>query len=201
MGEAEQHAVNHLLHELRAGNRDAFSKLLPLVYGELHQIAGRHRKQWDGEDTLNTTALVHEAYLRLADHSSPHWQSYPHFLAVASTAIRQILLDYAKRKRAAKRGGGYHQVSLSEIETALSTPGTFSDGRSDAVIALDDSLRRLEQLDRRQSQIVECRFFGNMSIQDTATALGIAPATVGRGWVMAKAWLYRDLKKTLEGKP
>jgi RNA polymerase sigma factor (TIGR02999 family) len=198
MGDSEQGEVNYLLQEMRAGDREAFSRLLPLVYDELHQIAGRHRQQWEGEDTLNTTALVHEAYLRLADHASPQWQSYPHFLAVASTAIRQILLDYAKRKRAAKRGGGHQRVSLSEIETALASPGTFSDARSDALIALDDSLRRLEQRNQRQSQIVECRFFGNMSIQDTATALGIAPATVGRGWVMAKAWLYRDLKKTLE---
>jgi RNA polymerase sigma factor (TIGR02999 family) len=199
MGDAEQHAVNDLLCQLRGGKREAFSELLPLVYGELHRIAGRHRQHWEGEDTLNTTALVHEAYLRLADQSDPQWQSYPHFLAVASTAIRQILLDYAKRKRAAKRGGGYQQVSLSEIETALSSPGTFSDARSEALIALDNSLRRLEQCNPRQSQVVECRFFGNMSIQDTATALGIAPATVGRAWVMAKAWLYKDLKRTLEG--
>lgn len=198
MGEAEQYAVNDLLHEMRGGNREAFSKLLPLVYGELHHIAARHRQQWEGEDTLNTTALVHEAYLRLADQTSPQWQSYPHFLAVSSTAIRQVLLDYAKRKHAAKRGGGYRRVSLSDIQAALSLPGSFDDARSEALIALDESLRRLEQHNRRQSQIVECRFFGNMSIQDTATALGIAPATVGRGWVMAKAWLYRDLKRALE---
>ena len=198
MGEAEQYAVNDLLHEMRGGNREAFSKLLPLVYGELHHIAARHRQQWEGEDTLNTTTLVHEAYLRLADQTSPQWQSYPHFLAVSSTAIRQVLLDYAKRKHAAKRGGGYRRVSLSDIQAALSLPGSFDDARSEALIALDESLRRLEQHNRRQSQIVECRFFGNMSIQDTATALGIAPATVGRGWVMAKAWLYRDLKRALE---
>lgn len=198
MGDAEQHVVNRLLHELKAGNREAFSELLPLVYGELHQIAGRQRQQWDGEDTLNTTALVHEAYLRLVDQTAPQWHSYPHFLAVASTAIRQILLDYAKRKRAAKRGGDFERVPLFDIEAALYGSGTVDDARSAALIALDDSLRRLEQRDRRQSRIVECRFFGGMTIQDTATALGIAPATVGRGWLMARAWLYRDLKKTLE---
>jgi len=198
MGDAEQYAVNDLLHEMRGGNREAFSKLLPLVYGELHNIASRHRQQWEGEDTLNTTALVHEAYLRLADQTSPQWQSYPHFLAVSSTAIRQILLDYAKRKHAAKRGGGYRRVSLSDIQAALSLPGSVDDARSEALIALDESLRRLERHNPRQSQIVECRFFGNMSIQDTATALGIAPATVGRAWVMAKAWLYRDLRRALE---
>jgi RNA polymerase sigma factor (TIGR02999 family) len=201
MGDAEQYAVNDLLHELRGGNREAFSKLLPLVYGELHQIAARHRQQWQGEDTLNTTALVHEAYLRLADQTSPQWQSYPHFLAVSSTAIRQILLDYAKRKHAAKRGGGFHRVSLSDIQAAISLPESLEDWRSDALIALDQSLRRLEEVNPRQSQIVECRFFGKMSIQDTAIALDIAPATVGRAWVMAKAWLYRDLKRALEVAP
>jgi len=197
MSEGEQHVVNRLLQELRAGNREAFAELLPLVYGELHQIAGRQRQQWQGEDTLNTTALVHEAYFRLVDKSAPQWQSYPHFLAVASTAIRQILLDYAKRKHSIKRGGHLQRVPLDEIDPELNIPGKVDDARSAALIALDDSLRRLEQNDPRQSRIVECRFFGGMTIQDTATALGIAPATVMRGWVSAKAWLYRDLQETL----
>jgi len=198
MGDAQQQqTVTQLLHELRAGNRQALSELLPLVYGELHQIAGRHRQYWQGEETLDTTALVHEAYLRLVDQSAPQWQSYPHFRAVASTAMRQILLDYAKRKHAAKRGGGHRRVPLHEIEAALKESGDLSEARSEALIALDDSLRRLEQRDARQSRIVECRFFGGMTIQDTAEALGVAPATVTRGWLMAKAWLYRDLKETL----
>jgi RNA polymerase sigma factor (TIGR02999 family) len=197
MGEPAQHTVTRLLHELKAGNRQAFAELLPLVYGELHQIAGRHRQRWDGEETLNTTALVHEAYLRLVDQSAPQWQSYPHFLAVASTAMRQILLDYAKRKHATKRGGGHQRVPLHEIEAALKGSGDLSEARSEALLALDDALRRLEQRDRRQSRIVECRFFGGMTIGDTAEALGVAPATVTRGWLMAKAWLYRDLKETL----
>lgn len=198
MDDSRQHVVDRLLHELKTGNREAFAELLPLVYDELHNIASRHRQQWDGEETLNTTALIHEAYLRLADQSSPEWQSYPHFLAVASTAMRQILLDYAKRKRATKRGGHSQHVSLHEIEASLEDPTTGGDARSAALIALDKSLRRLEELDRRQSRVVECRFFGRMTIEDTATALGIAPATVGRDWMTAKAWLYRDLKKSLE---
>lgn len=201
MCEAQQHVVNRLLQELKAGNRESFSELLPLVYAELHQIAGRQRQQWEGDDTLNTTALVHEVYLRLVDRTAPNWESYPHFLAVASTAIRQILLDYAKRKNAAKRGGGFEHIPLFDIEASLDGSGSVDDARSAALIALDDSLRRLEQRDQRQSRIVECRFFGGMTIQDTATALGIAPATVGRGWQMARAWLYRDLKKTLEESP
>lgn len=199
MGSAAQQTVTRLLHELRAGNREAFSELVPLVYGELHQIAGRHRERWDGEETLDTTALVHEAYLRLVDQSAPQWQSHPHFLAVASTAMRQILFDYAKRKHTAKRGGGQQHVSLHKIEDALkgAGDGDLSEARSEALIALNDSLRRLEQHDARLSRIVECRFFGGMTIQDTAEALGVAPATVTRGWALAKAWLYRDLKATL----
>jgi RNA polymerase sigma factor (TIGR02999 family) len=198
MGGAAQQTVTRLLHELRGGNRQAFSELLPLVYGELHQIAGRQRDQWKGEDTLDTTALVHEAYLRLVDQSAPQWQSHPHFLAVASTAMRQILLDYAKLKHAAKRGGGQQHVPLHQIEAALKGTGDLAEARSEALIALDHSLHRLEQHDPRLSRIVECRFFGAMTIQATAEALGIAPATVVRGWAMAKAWLYRDLKQTVE---
>jgi len=197
MGEPAQQTVSRLLHELRAGNRQALAELLPLVYDELLQIAGRHRQRWEGEDTLNTTALVHEAYLRLADQSAPQWQSYPHFLAVASTAMRQILLDYAKRKQAAKRGGAQRHVSLHEIAAGLQGSGDLAGAGSEALLALDESLRRLEQRDPRQSRIVECRFFGGMTIRDTADALGVSPATVTRGWLMARAWLYRDLKATL----
>jgi RNA polymerase sigma factor (TIGR02999 family) len=197
MDPTKQHVVDRLLQELKAGNREAFSELLPLVYGELHNIAARHRQHWDGDETLNTTALIHEAYIRLADQSAPAWQSYPHFLAVASTAMRQILLDYSKRKRAAKRGGDLPHVPLHEIESALEDHGN-SDARSAALIALDQSLRRLEERNPRQGRIVECRFFGRMTVEDTATALGIAPATVGRDWAIAKAWLYRDLRKTME---
>jgi RNA polymerase sigma factor (TIGR02999 family) len=200
MDTPRQDVVDRLLHELKAGNREAFSELLPLVYSELHDVASRQRQNWNGDETLNTTALIHEAYMRLADQSAPMWQSYPHFLAVASTAMRQVLLDYAKRKRAAKRGGDHQHVPLHEIESALEDPGN-SDARSVALIALDRSLRRLEELDSRQSRIVECRFFGRMTIEDTATALGIAPATVGRDWALAKSWLYRDLKKTMGEDP
>ena len=197
MDETGQQGVERLLQELKAGNREAFSELLPLVYDELHNIAARHRRAWDGEETLNTTALIHEAYLKLADQSSPEWQSYPHFLAVASTAMRQILLDYAKRKRAAKRGGNLQHVSLHEIEASLEDPSVGDDARAAALIALDKSLKRLEELDYRQSRVVECRFFGRMTMEETAIALGIAPATVGRDWMTAKAWLYRDLKRSL----
>jgi RNA polymerase sigma factor (TIGR02999 family) len=199
MDDLDPQTVTRLLHELSAGNHHAFADVLPLVYEELHQLAAGQRRRWTGDETLNTTSLVHEAYLRLVDQTAPQWSTRPHFLAVAATAMRQILLDYAKRKHAAKRGGASRRIPLHEVEAVLKGGGDPSEARSEALLALDDSLRRLEKHDRRQSRIVECRFFGGMTIQDTAEALGISPATVSRGWAVAQAWLYRDLNQTLEG--
>jgi DNA-directed RNA polymerase specialized sigma24 family protein len=158
-------SVSHLLQELRAGNKSAFNDLLPQVYDELHRLASKQRNRWDGDETLNTTALVHEAYFRLADQSAPN-----------------------------KRGGRSPHVPLHEIEAALLEPGPSADVRDDILVALDDALHRLEQVNHRQMRIVECRFFGGMSVDDTAEALNVSPATVKRGWSMAQAWLYRDLK-------
>jgi RNA polymerase sigma factor (TIGR02999 family) len=193
-----QDTVTRLLAGLRQGNRSAFDELLPLVYEDLHRAAELQRRRWEGDETLNTTALVHEAYLRLVDQSEPQWQSRAHFLAVASTAMRQILINYAKRKRAAKRGGAAGPIPLHEIEAALKEAENPSEARDEALIALDDSLRRLEAVDTRQCRIVECRFFGGMTIQDTAEALGVSPITVKRSWATAQAWLYRDIKQALQ---
>ncbi len=201
MSSPQQKTVTGLLRRLRAGEHQAFDALFTLIYEELHEVAGRQRRRWKETETLNTTALVNEAYLRLANQSAPQWQNRAHFLAVASTAMRQILLDYAKRKRTTKRGGKHPHLSLHEIEAALKGNGDPSDAGSEALIALDDALRRLEEHDARQSRIVECRFFGGMTIRETAEALGIAPATVKRGWAMAQAWLYRELRKSLEERP
>jgi RNA polymerase sigma factor (TIGR02999 family) len=187
-------SVTHLLQELRAGNQSAFDDLLPQVYDELHQLASKQRNRWDGDETLNTTALVHEAYFRLADQSAPNWQNRAHFLSVAAAAMRQILIDYSKRKHAAKRGGRSPHVPLHEIEAALLDAGPSPEVRDDILVALDDALHRLDEINHRQMRIVECRFFGGMSVDDTAEALNISPATVKRGWSMAQAWLYRDLK-------
>ncbi len=191
-------SIGDMLQQLGGGNAAAFDELLPLVYDELHRLAKRQRGRWDGDDTLNTTALVHEAYFRLASQSAPGWQNRAHFLSVASTAMRQILIDYAKRKRAAKRGGTQPHVPIHEIEATLLDAEPSTNMREDVLIALDDSLHRLGQTSQRQMRIIECRFFGGMSIEDTAEALGISPATVKRGWGMAQAWLYRDLKQTVE---
>lgn len=196
-----QKTVTRLLEELRAGDRRALNDLLPLVYDQLYKAARRQRRRWQGDETLNTTALVHEAYLRLVDQSAPQWQGHSHFLAVASIAMRQILLDYAKRKSAVKRGGGDDPLPFHEIEASLAGGGNPSEAGAEALVALNDALQRLQSIDERQSRIVECRFFGGMTIEDTAEALGISPATVKRSWAMAQAWLYRDLKETLGGSP
>jgi len=193
--------VARLLRELSRGSREAFDELLPLVYAELHELAHRQRGRWHGDETLGSTALVHEAYLRLVDQTTPHWQNRPHFLAVASRAMRQILLDYAKRKHAAKRAGGRPHLSLQEVEAALGGAAPASDADSEALIALEGALQRLERHDARQSRIVECRFFGGMTIEDTALALRVSPATVKRSWAMAQAWLYRDLRRELSAAP
>lgn len=201
MSDSQQDSVTRLLEALRAGHTEAFHELFPLVYGELHHLADTQRRRWEGDDTLNTTALVHEAYLRLVDQTAPHWINRPHFMAVAATAMRQILLDYAKRNRAAKRDGGRHCIPLHEIEEALTGNGDAPDARAEALIALESVLVKLEQHNPRQSRIVECRFFGGMTIEDTAEALGLSPATVKRGWSTAQAWLYRELRESFADVP
>ena len=190
--------VTQLLLELRAGDQDALNQLLPLVYDQLHELARLQRRRWSGDDTLNTTALVHEAYLRMAGDSEPGWENRAHFLAVASRAMRHILVDYAKRQHRAKRGGDRARVPLDAIEAALQAAADPSDAGSEALVALDEALRRLEQHDARQSRIVECRFFGGMAIHETAEALGVSTATVKRGWGMAQAWLHREVARVLE---
>ena len=196
-----QQTVSDLLDELRAGHGQAFDDLLPLVYDELHRLASRQRRRWHGDETLDTTALLHEAYLKLAGQSAPEWRSRAHFLAVAATAMRQVLLDYAKRKRSAKRGGRFRHEPLHEIEAALKVEANSVEAQTEVLAALDESLRRLDAYDPRQSRIVECRFFGGMTVEETAEALGLSPATVKRGWTMAQAWLYRDLSRSTGGSP
>ena len=198
MSDSHRQAVDRVLEALRAGTAGAFDELFPLVYDELYEIAARQRRRWEGDETLNTTAVVNEAYLKLVDQSAPDWRSRAHFLAVASTAMRQILIDYAKHQRAAKRGGGQPHLALHDIESALQWEKDAPGASDEVLVALDESLVRLRQREPKQARIVECRFFGGMSIEDTAEALGVSAATVKRGWAMAQAWLYRDLKRTAE---
>ncbi len=189
--------VTRLLGEVRAGRPSAFDELLPILYGELKERAQGQRRRWQGDETLNTTALIHEAYLKLAAADDPDWESRAHFLAVASRAMRQVLIDYARIKRAEKRGGDQIPVTLDELRLA---PGPdLSADRAEALLALEEALERLSERDERQSRIVECRFFGGMTIRDTAAALSLSPATVKRAWTMAQAWLYRDMQRALSG--
>ena len=201
MDEPRLSTVTDLLKRARAGDRDAFDHLFPLVYAELRSLAAAQRRRWRGDETLDTTALVHETYLRLVDQSSSGWKDRSHFLAVAGRAMRHILVDYARHRRAQKRGGARERLSLDELEAVLEQGSNPADARDEALLALEESLGRLERQNPRQVRIIECRFFGGMTIPDTAEALGISPSTVTRGWAAAQAWLYRDLRRTLKAAP
>ena len=193
-----QSTVSELLEELRGGNREAFDDLFPLVYEELRRVAHAQRQRLEGHGTLNTTALVHEAYLKLSAPDEPDWESRAHLLSVAARAMRQILIDDARAKSAKRRGGDRTPVTLDNWN--LQTPGLDVSGdHSDTLIALDESLGRLADVNGRHLRIVECRFFGGMTIPDTAVVLGLSHATVERGWAVARAWLYRDMRLSLEG--
>jgi RNA polymerase sigma factor (TIGR02999 family) len=164
-------------------------QMFHLVYNELHQLAARKlRGERDGH-TLSTTALVHEAWLELNKLNRIQWQNRSHFLAVAAQAMRRILIDYAVARRRQKRGGGQELVSLDDGDALA-----IAHERGDELIALDEALARLQALNERQARIVECRFFGGMSVEEAADALAISPATVKREWAIARAWLNRELQ-------
>jgi RNA polymerase sigma factor (TIGR02999 family) len=165
----------------------------PLVYEHLRRLAHRQlRREADGH-SLSTTALVHEAYLRLSDQRCPEFNSHSHFLAIAATAMRRILVDHARRRRATKRGGELHRIPL---ESALTLA---VDDRADLLVALDDALHRLGRLDARQARVVECRFFGGLTEEETALALGVGSRTVKRDWAKARAWLFQEIHADMVG--
>jgi len=188
LGPSSTSNVTRLLLQWSEGDTAAREALIPLVYGELRRIARQCLASQRPGHTLQSTALVHEAYLRLVDHSSVHWENRVHFFAVAAQLMRRILVDHARRQRAAKRGGGNLTLVLDE---AVAPPAR----RAVDLIALDDALNGLAALDSRQSQIVELRFFGGLSIEDTSQLLDISPATVKREWVTARAWLYQQVNQ------
>lgn len=193
MVEPTQATVTSLLHELQAGNRAAFGALFPLVYDELRALAHRQRHRWRGDFTLNTTALLHEAYLKLVDQKGLQARSRTHFLGVAAKAMRHILCNYARDRLRKKRGGELRRLSLSDIQ-ALPASLVLSAEQAEILVALDEALDRLDSEHKGLSDIVECRFFGAMSIEETAAALGVSPATVKRRWTLARAWLYRAMQ-------
>ncbi len=180
--------VSQLLQRWSAGDSAAFDQLLPLVYGELRRMARRYMGQQGANHTLQTTALIHEAYLRLVGQEEMRWENRAHFFGVAAQAMRHILVDYARARQTAKRGGEARAVSLEEA-------AVVSDERAAELVALDEALAELAQLAPRQCQVVELRYFGGLSVTETAEVLKVSPDTVTRDWNQAKAWLYRELAK------
>ena len=184
--EPPQPQITELLQKWQGGDAAALDELIPLVYNELHVIAGRHLSHERRDGTLQTTALVNEAYIKLVDQRRVDWQNRAHFFAIAARLMRRILLDDARRRQRNKRGAGVIAVSIDETPVAApSNPVDVTD-----VLALDRALQELETIDPDQSRIVELRFFGGLTVEETATVLDISPATVKREWAMAKAWLY-----------
>jgi len=178
--------VTQLLVRWRAGDREALEALMPLVYDELRRLAHHYLRRERSDHTLQSTALVHEAYLRLAGQNPPQWQNRAHFFGIAAHIMRQILVEHARSRGAAKRGANAPRLALDE---AIALPQ-----QSDVdVIALDRALQELSELDAQQGRIVELRFFAGLTIEDTSEVLGISPATVKRDWTTARAWLYRAM--------
>jgi RNA polymerase sigma factor (TIGR02999 family) len=178
--------VTKLLEDYTNGNREVLNELLPLVYQELRRLAHHYLKSERQDLTLQTTALVHEAYLKLIDQHSVNFQNRAQFFALSATAMRRILLDNARRRMAEKRGSG-EKVSLEEI-------GEIASGANEKLIELDLILRELEEIDAKQAKVIELRYFGGMTIEETAEVLEISPATVKREWTMARAWLFERMK-------
>jgi RNA polymerase sigma factor (TIGR02999 family) len=178
--------VTRLLSAFTNGDQQALDELMPLVYGELHRIAQQRWSQQLEGHTLQPTALIHEAYLKMVSHGPRTFQNRAHFFAVASMAMRQVLVNYAEARLAEKRGGGQPNISLDETEIALQQ-------EADEVLALHGALKELEAIDPRKSRVVELRYFGGLSIEETSEALGISTVTVNREWRTARAWLAREL--------
>lgn len=186
--------VTRLLADLQRGDRSALDELLPIVYDELRRLADSYLSRERPDHTLQPTALVHEAYLRLVDQREVNWQNRAQFFGLAAEMMRRILVNHARDRRAAKRGGGARRLSLDEAVS-------FFEQRDVELVALDEALNRLAALDPQQGRIVELRFFGGLSIEETAEVLAVSPATVKRDWRMAKAWLHRAMTAGTEQTP
>jgi RNA polymerase sigma factor (TIGR02999 family) len=181
--------VTLLLQEWRGGDHEALDALLPLVYKELRRLAHFQLRNERPDHTLQSAALVHEAYLRLIGLNPPEWESRTHFFAIAAQLMRQILVDYARRHSAKKRGGSICRLSLEDATSA-------SPRKDVDVVALDDALKTLAKIDARQSRVVELRFFAGLSLEEISEAMDIAPATVQRDWTAARAWLHREISRS-----
>jgi RNA polymerase sigma factor (TIGR02999 family) len=186
MADTSPGQATQLLIDWSGGDTAALAKLTPLIYDELHRLANRFLRHERGGHTLQATALVNEAYLRLIDQRSPHWQNRAHFFAIAARLMRRILIDYARARQYAKRGGGAPHVALDEAMV-------LSDERAADLVALDEALTSLASIDPQQSRVVELRFFGGLTIEETAEVLKLSHDMVKREWSTAKAWLSREM--------
>jgi len=181
--------ITQMLRECSNGNKAAWDDLLPLVYDELHRQAAYYLRRERVGHTLQTTALIHEAYLKLVDQRSANWESRTHFFAIAAQAMRRILVDYARATHRKKRGGDDIRITLDEAMLPS------AENRSVDLIALDEALNKLAKRDLQQSRVVELRYFGGLTLEETAEALHVSRATVASDWSMAKVWLYRELTR------
>ena len=184
-----QHEITQLLAKWSDGNQSALDELYPLVYDELHRLARRYMSRERRGHTLQTTALINEAYVRLVDQKNVHWANRSHFFAISAQIMRRILNDHARRHAYAKRGGGAQQVSLEEVAAVTPDPGR-------ELVRLDEALKSLAEMDPRRSQVVEMRYFGGLNNEEIAGVLKISENTVTRDWNMARAWLYQQLSET-----
>jgi RNA polymerase sigma factor (TIGR02999 family) len=189
---SSSHSVSRLLEQWNNGDSEALDKLMRLVYEGLRKMARRYMSQQNPGHTLQTTALIHEAYLRMVKQKEKQFENRAHFFGVAAQAMRHILVDYARARNTAKRGGDARPIWLEEA--ALVTQE-----RAAELVAFDDALKGLKELSKRQSQVVELRYFGGLSVEETATVLGVSPETVMHDWSMAKTWLHQALSRASEG--
>jgi RNA polymerase sigma-70 factor, ECF subfamily len=185
----KQHEITQLLAEWREGNQSALDELYPLVYDELHRLARRYMSRERQGHTLQTTALINEAYVRLVDQKNVVWANRSHFFAISAQIMRRILIDHARRHAYAKRGGGAQQVSLDEIANLTSVRGS-------ELLRLDEALKTLAEMDPRRCQVVELRYFGGLNNEEIAGVLNVSENTVTRDWNMARAWLYHQLSES-----
>jgi RNA polymerase sigma factor (TIGR02999 family) len=185
----KQHEITQLLAEWSDGNQSALDELYPLVYDELHRLARRYMSRERKGHTLQTTALINEAYVRLVDQKNVHWANRSHFFAISAQIMRRILIDHARRHAYAKRGGGAQQVSLDEAAAVASGIGA-------EILRLDEALKTLAEMDPRGSQVVELRYFGGLNNEEIAGVLHVSENTVTRDWNMARAWLYQQLAES-----
>ncbi|ANM29797.1 hypothetical protein ABI59_09720 [Acidobacteria bacterium Mor1] len=183
--------VTELLTRLRDGDGDAVEHLVPLLYDELRRVARNHLRRERASHTISSTALVHEAFLRLLHNEKIHAENRAEFFAAASTTMQRVLIDYARARKRDKRGGGRQPASLEDVESWLSEP------ESDELLALNDAMRRLERLDRRAHRVVQYRFFGGLSMDETARLLNLSAKTVQRDWASARAWLRKEVRGEL----